>query len=397
MAVDSIRLASALLCALCVASTARAAGPPSPIGYTRVRTNIPGSRYANATTARAWLLDGAGDREVAADLITRAGTWTQFAGWSPDGRLGIIGCGWESEENGLWEEEHQQFRFTAEHVLYDMHVLDIASGRLANLTSVERVSFYNTGLFFWPGDESRLGFQAMIDGETHPFSMDRDGTHKRDVSGGEAGFSYGYSASPDGTRISYHRDYQVYIADARGAGAIHVDTGNPFSFCPAWSPDGQWLMFLSGEHYNCHPHIVRADGTGLRKIADRGGWAGVVPIFDVPDHHGGSSDVPVWSRDGRLIYYTALVGTSVELMRTTLDGEPEQLTHSAPDTLNYHPSPSPDGEWVLFGSNRTGTRQLYVARPDGSEAHQLTDVPAGSAAMWGYWQPRQAGQPMPAS
>ena len=77
------------------------------------------------------------------------------------------------------------------------------------------------------------------------------------------------------SRISYHENYQVYLADADGANRIHVQTGHPFVFVPSWSPDGKWVLFVSGEHYDCHPHIVKADGTGLRKLADRGGYRGV--------------------------------------------------------------------------------------------------------------------------
>ena len=65
---------------------------------------------------------------------------------------------------------------------------------------------------------------------------------------------------------------------------------------------------------------MRADGTGLRKLADRGGYRGVVEFLDVPDFHNGSSDVPVWSADGSSIFYTASVGENVELFRATLDG-----------------------------------------------------------------------------
>jgi TolB protein len=73
----------------------------------------------------------------------------------------------------------------------------------------------------------------------------------------------------------------------------HIDTKNSFNFMPKWSPDGKWLMFLSGDHYNCHPYLARSDGTGLRKLADRNGHKGVVPVYDVFDFHGGSSDWPV--------------------------------------------------------------------------------------------------------
>ncbi len=181
--------------------------------------------------------------------------------------------------------------------------------------------------------------------------------------------------------------YQIYIADADGTNARLIPTGNPFNFAPQWSPDGQWLMFLSGEHYDCHPYIVRPDGTGLRKIAGRQGYRGAVQFLDVPDFHDGSSDVPVWSPDGKWVYYTAKVEESVELMRASLEGHSEQLTRSRPGSLNYHPVFSPDARWLLLGSTRSGLRHLYVMRPDGTGAYLVTSVKPGSGAMWPHWQP----------
>ena len=130
-------------------------------------------------------------------------------------------------------------------------------------------------------------------------------------------FSYGFSSSRDGKRISYHKNYQVFLADADGARAAQVQTGQPFNFGPL-SPDGQWVLFLAGEHHNSHPHIVRADGTGLRKLADRGGYWGAIAFLDVPDFHEGSSDTPVWSTDGKRVFYTAKDGANVELFQVTL-------------------------------------------------------------------------------
>jgi Tol biopolymer transport system component len=153
-----------------------------------------------------------------------------------------------------------------------------------------------------------------------------------------------------------------------------------------WSPDGEWLLFLSGQHYDCHPHVVRRDGTGLKKVAGRGGYRGVVETLVHPDFHSESSDTPVWGGDSRSIYYTAKVGESVELMQATLDGTVEQLTHSPPGTRHYHPAVSPDGGWLLFGSDRTGTMQLHVARIDGSDAAVVTAAPPGWSAMHGWWQ-----------
>jgi Tol biopolymer transport system component len=363
--------------------------PDLLIGYTELRTNLPGGRHANVATMRAAVVkaDGTGRRLLAEDLTREADSSTQFSGWSPDGRTAVITRGWESPENARWEEEHKTFRFTREGWLVDAYLLDLETGKATDLTAVERVSFYNTGLFFWPGDPKQLGFQALIDGNSHPFRMDRDGKNKRDLTADSKQFAYGFSAAPDGKRVAYHKDYQVYLADADGSNAVQVKTGKPFNFVPLWSPDGAELLFLSGEHDDCHPYLVRADGTGLRKLADRGGYKGTIDFLDVPDFHGGSSDTPVWSAGGQAVFYTGQVGRNVELFRVSRDGKAEQLTDTPAGSLHYHPVPSPDGKWLAYGSKREGVRQLYLMRLEDRKERRLTDVGDGRAALWPHWQP----------
>lgn len=384
-----------LLTLFCPTSADDPPGSPPLIGYTQHRTNLPGGRHANVCTSRAMLVraDGTQQQTIGSELADIPGAWTQFAGWSPDGRTAVILRGWESAENAQWEEEHKTFRFTPEGWLVDSFLVDMASRKAQNVTAVDRVSFYNSGLFFWPADPSKLGFTALIDGNSQPFRMDRDGRNKTDLSKDSNSFSYGFSSSPDGSRISWHENYQISLADADGANRIHVQTGHPFNFAPSWSPNGKWLLFVSGEHYNCHPHIVKADGTGLKKLVDRGGYRGVTQFLDVPDYHDGSSDVPVWAADGQSVFCTATISGSVELLRVTLAGRISQLTHSAEGTSHYHPKPSPDGQWLVYGSNRNGIRNLYVMQLADGKEHPLTNVPAGHAAMHAWWQPADAAQP----
>ena len=383
-----------LLTLVCSAGADESPGMFPLVGYNEHRTNLSGGRQPNISTNRAMVVqaDGTGRREIGGELVNEAGAWTQFTGWSPDGKTAVVLRGWESVENALWEEEHKTFRFTPEGWLVDSYLVDVATEKAENVTAIERISFYNSGLFFWPNDPTKLGFTALIDGNSKPFCMDRDGRNKTDLTKNSSGFAYGFSSSPDGSHISYHENYQVYLADADGSNRIHVQTGHPFVFAPRWSPDGKWLLFVSGEHYNCHPHIVKVDGTGLKKLADRGGYRGVTEFLDVFDYHGGSSDVPVWSIDGQSVFYTAKVGNNVELFRVTLDGRAEQLTHSAEGTLHYHATPSPDGQWIVYGSKRSGVRNLFVMCLSDRKEHALTDVSVGHAAMHAFWQPHERGQ-----
>ena len=384
-----------LVALLFLSPTPIAGAEPALIGYTELRTDLPGGRHANVQTMRACVMqvDGSGRKTIAEQLVDRPDAWTQFAGWSPDGAQAVVSVGWESPENARWEEEHKAFRMEPGQWLLDSCLVNVADGSVANVTAVERKSHYNGGLFFLmvgegPERKPALGFTPVIQGISKPYLMDLDGRNKRDVSGNGTGFSYGYSASPDGRLISYHENYQVYVANADGTQKRHIKTGNQFDFAPRWSPDGQWLLFVSGEHYDCHPVIVRPDGTGLKKIADRGGYRGVTEFLDVFDFHGGSSDLPVWAGDGKSVYFTAKTGENIELFQVMLDGPVRQLTKSAPGTLHYHPTPSPDGRRLLIGSKRDGIRQLIVINlGDGTET-QLTQLQRGHAAMWPHWQPR---------
>ena len=45
-------------------------------------------------------------------------------------------------------------------------------------------------------------------------------------------------------------------------------------------------------------------------------------------------------------------------------------------SLDYNPSFSPDGRWILFTSERGGSADIYRAHPDGSGLERLTDAPA---------------------
>ena len=270
-----------LLLATAAVADEKNTSPQPLIGYTEFRTDLPGGRHANVATMRRRRRQARTERageSLAEELAREPDAWTQFAGWSPDGRLADhrprLGEPRERRVGGGAQDLPLHRRRLAATTSY---LVDLATGKATNVTAVDRVSFHNTGLFFWPGDPTKLGFQALIDGNSHPFRMDRDGRNKRDLTKDSKEFAYGFSASPDGKRIAYHKNYQVYLADADGSNARR-GRDRPAVQLRAAVVAGRHtrLLFLAGEHYNCHPHVVRgrrhrpAEARRPRRLPGRG-------------------------------------------------------------------------------------------------------------------------------
>src|SRR5258708_32250131 len=62
------------------------------------------------------------------------------------------------------------------------------------------------------------------------------------------------------------------------------------------------------------------------------------------------------------------------LFVSNADGNGEQKVTEG--SLDYDPVWSPDGQWIVFTSERDGSADLYRMRPDGSGVEPLTDDPA---------------------
>ena len=359
------------------------------LGYSRLRTDLPGGRHANIYTMRAMACgvdENAKPRQIAGELADER-TSTQFAGWSPDGELAIIGRYWKDPDAADREEREKNFLHIAGNLLYDSWLVNFETGEKTNVTAVDRISFYNAGLKYWPNDPDKLTFQAIINGRGHPIIMNKDGTGKRDLLETGKGFTYGAVPSPDGKTLAYQTDYKIRIE--YGGEMITINTGFDFNFGPLWSPDGKWLSFVAGNTHKTPDsvYLVSNDGKTLRKLCDRGGYRGYMLFLDVPDYHEGSSDVPVWASDGSCIYLTRADSGTLDIWKTDLSGNLTRLTNTAAGVNNYHPSPSPDGKLICFGSDMSGTRQLHIMRSDGYDSRQLTHVPRHNAAMWAYWRP----------
>ena len=75
------------------------------------------------------------------------------------------------------------------------------------------------------------------------------------------------------------------------------------------------------------------------------------------------------------ILFDRLGPTQATLFISNADGSAERpLTRTT--SLDYNPSWSPKGDWIVFTSERAGSADLYRIHPDGTGLERLTDDPA---------------------
>ena len=85
---------------------------------------------------------------------------------------------------------------------------------------------------------------------------------------------------------------------------------------------------------------------------------------------------PSWSPRGNLIVFVSKDSGNDEIYTVTADGAILQKLTARNNNWDKHPSFSPDGNQIVFFSNRdTGRRQLWIMNADGSNQRPLSSNP----------------------
>jgi TolB protein len=171
-------------------------------------------------------------------------------------------------------------------------------------------------------------------------------------------------------------DYAIYGVGASGGREVrltkgHGDPSTPaglfFAVEPAWSPDGKLIAFASRRDGPTHIFVMRADGSHIRQVT----------------HGKSDDDGPAWAPDQRRLAFSR----HGELFTVASAGGPvRSLTRGlGGDAAN--PAWSPDGKLIAYDYRRPGfnSREIWVARVDGSHARLVTRLPAVSTLP--SWSP----------
>ena len=175
----------------------------------------------------------------------------------------------------------------------------------------------------WSPTGEKIAFVSTRTQEVEVWTMNPDGSEQEMITTDGFG-DYVPSWSPDGTRIAFastraHRDEimarnggelpdyvkqvfaimeeleepdgdgDIFIIDVATREMSRITTDTAHDWHPAWSPDGQWIAYISDKAGNRDIWVMRADGTDQRQIT----------------HHPGQDRLPMWSPNGRKIAFTS--------------------------------------------------------------------------------------------
>lgn len=141
--------------------------------------------------------------------------------------------------------------------------------------------------------------------------------------------------SPDGSQIAFvGNDATIFVVDLADGPIVPLVKSMGGFGKTAWGPNGLIATTVFNELDDVY--VVREDGTGLRRITD----------IEEPD------GFPAWSPDGEsIVFMTATKHpNSDEILITTLDGKVTRLTDN--EANDGFPAWSPDGDRIAFSSNR---------------------------------------------
>lgn len=172
--------------------------------------------------------------------------------------------------------------------------------------------------------------------------------------------------SSDGKQIAFasnrNGNMDIFVADDNGVQPDPLVMTPGRDIHPAWSPDDAWIGFETNRDGNWEIYMVRNDGTGLTNLTNHPSNDG--NIAWAPN---GSEIAFVSDRDSNPS--AAAVNLDIYLMNTDGSNLRRLTNHPGKDVF---PSWSPDGQYLVFRSDRNGNNEIYRISRHGTELRRLT-------------------------
>ena len=175
--------------------------------------------------------------------------------------------------------------------------------------------------------------------------------------------------SPDGTWLAFVDKDGLKIMPAIGGekqniykGKLYtppLEQGDAFYGCPRWSPDGESLLFATNESPITTLHLVSKNGRQQRELHSTEGY---ILTWD-------------WSPDSRhvVIVSRSENGWVGDIRLIDIDADQFRVLCNEENYEYQKPVAgwSPDGQLIVFRSNRTGWSKLWTIVPDSATPRLL--------------------------
>jgi Tol biopolymer transport system component len=212
---------------------------------------------------------------------------------------------------------------------------------------------------------------------TVPTWFDRQGASFGVV--GDAGFIESVALSPDGRKLAVSESRGVpggqvstiWLRDLVTGARTRVTFGESDS-TPVWSPDGSTIAFSSRHNDVILPYQRAANGTGNE-----------IPLFAY-DRSAWAND---WSSDGRSVIFSTPSPGNIgnDLWVVPMEGATGRtpVSYLVAPALQQQAQFSPDGRFVAYGSDQSGTWEIYVQPfPNASDGKWMVSSGGGVEPRW---------------
>lgn len=223
-------------------------------------------------------------------------------------------------------------------------------------------------------DASRITF---VRNDTQIWLMDSDGSNQQYLFEGESP-----AFSPDGTKLAYEKGGNISVYDFATQQITTLVSGNIYDGAnanPDWSPDGQYIVFMTKFTYLIEPWYRPVQNIRRVKATDS---TDILSLTDYHDLNVAYANQPRWSPDGTEIVITLRGENQNEFLATVKDDgqSPQGLAGSSTNRL-LSPVWSPGGSEILcsVGQDSSKYRILAFNRDDVTRNRFITDDTDGSS------------------
>ena len=234
----------------------------------------------------------------------------------------------------------------------------------------------------WSPDSGRILLTTSVDETARIVTVGRDGSDVQTLTPDDERAS-DPDWSPDGSRIVYARQNEIWTMDAAGGNPVQLADGDSLKTDPLWSPDGKYILYRGGSFSALFDSlwIMDADGSDPQQLVDRAAdrrlpagahWS---PNSGAVAYAGSCYVAP--GAEASATYGPPL---NRSICQVNVDGS--GLTELAPYSEdNRDPVYSPDGSRIAYAaSGDTGEGGVYVLDLDTRALSRIAE--SGERPVW---------------